>query len=62
MNSQQFQVGDHVYIGAASPRKVHWEIERFGEFGIAHLVSPMSGRRAGVYPMFLTLHTRKDAA
>jgi hypothetical protein len=54
--------GDHVYIGKPSPNKVHWVIERFDDFGMAHLRSPMSGRRAGFYPENLTLHTEGASA
>lgn len=62
MDSQQFEIGDHVFVGAPSPNKVHWVIQALPKDRPATLVSPMSGRRTSVYPMFLTLHSRKDAA
>lgn len=52
------QPGDHVYIGDPAPRKVHWEVERVDSYGMCRLVSPMSGRRAGMYPQYLTLHSK----
>ncbi len=61
MDSQQFEPGDHVYAGYASPDKVHWEIESIDD-GWATIRSPMSDRRKYLPVTYLTLHSRKDAA
>ena len=62
MDSQQFEIGDHVYIGPAKEGKVHWEVVGHGSLNTHILHSPMSGRHRYERGEHLTLHSRKDAA
>lgn len=50
--------GDHVFIGQASPRKVHWTIASFEGDGTASLESGMTGRRTTATVDSLTLHSK----
>lgn len=60
---QSFDEGDSVYIGAAAPGKVHWEVTSATKSnGLTFLRSPMSGRRRIESAEALTLHSKGGAA
>lgn len=56
------EVGDHVFIGAAGPGKVHWIITLLRIDGLADLESGMTGRRATAPVNNLTLYSKGSPA
>lgn len=57
-----FQEGDHVFVGRASHRKVHWQIASINKDAhTANLVSGMTGRHLTDIPLdALTMHVPKE--
>lgn len=62
--TDSLKIGDHVFIGAPAPHKVHWEVVYIssGRSRSVYLRSPMSGRHTYERPEDLTLHTKGSPA